>query len=181
MWPGILAPSGLGGTDGPPPMLVALPLQGRRDSRRGAIRPAGHPSLSHSDFRAELSGASKWLTLHPRPLSLRVAVPVLQYQEAEARQQWFPSWFYDPLSSHCTLPWAQDYTDHGRVRVRLLNLPVTPASLGPLWGSLLVPKHELWLSSETPLWIISRKSSPGSAFAMRQAHTQTWTRSVQGF
>lgn len=29
--------------------------------------------------------------------------------------------------------------------MRLLKLPVTPASLGPLWGSLLVPKRELWL------------------------------------
>ena len=72
-------------------------------------------------------------------------MPILHYQEAQAQQKWFPSWFYDPLSSHLTLPWAQDHTDHGGVRVRLLKLPVTPASLGPLWGSLLVPKRELWL------------------------------------
>ena len=123
---------------------MAPPVQGRRDSGRGAILPAGQPSPSHSDFRVELSGASKWLTRHPRCLSLPVAVPVLHYQEAEAQQKWFPSWFYDPLSSRLTLSWAQDHTDHGRVRVRLLNLPGTPASLAPLWGSLLVPKSELW-------------------------------------
>lgn len=78
------AHSGLGGTDGPLSGPVAPSLQGRRDGGRGAIRPAGQPSPSHSDFRAELSGASKWLTFHPRPLSLHVAVPVLLYQEAEA-------------------------------------------------------------------------------------------------
>lgn len=170
--PAIVAPPGLGGTDGPLSEPAAPHLQGR-DSRRGASWPAGRPSLLLFDFRAEPSGASRLLKLHPKPLSLQAAIPAPHCLEAQADSSGFLLISCPPLLPlHLTLESDRALNSESKDSEPLASARLLP---GPQEETVAQPGRR------DPLGTTAGEKQPLSTPLMCQVHTQVVTRSIQGF